>query len=384
VGLKRKELVAIIQSQPTKWPAQAFGKFNQQKTNMDKMKQALVSEDSEFTTTEAVERPVTPRLKNTIPPPALQTTRPSGIPQAPASSATVHPNVPVDIQQLANGTTYNEQSGTQNLGTHSILLLIEDTRSMEKISQRIQVPAISSEDLVTGEWQASSHEIVNALQTSISAFKGPARIGMSDPENEGYTIESGSILLTIPRNQTLKLTISDIGGAKIPSKRRRSESPPGSETVLPSTQPDTKPTPATSTRKKRSTVDNLTEGELSWIQQQAAKTPGFVDFNYWKFAAAFCSKYYKAQWPSHIDQSSGKTIRKNAIEAALGMGTTMLAQAIQMARIVSVYCDGPHRAPEVVEKLDCETSGSDSSGSESLADFLTRWEKDHPVQASTL
>jgi hypothetical protein len=88
VGLKRKELVAIIQSQPTKWPAQAFGKFNQQKTNMDKMKQALVSEDSEFTTTEAVERPVTPRLKNTIPPPALQTTRPSGIPQAPASSAT--------------------------------------------------------------------------------------------------------------------------------------------------------------------------------------------------------------------------------------------------------------------------------------------------------
>ncbi|KAJ7902055.1 hypothetical protein B0H14DRAFT_2669710 [Mycena olivaceomarginata] len=413
VGLKRKELVAIIQSQPTKWPAQAFGKFNQQKTNMDKMKQALVSEDSEFTTTEAVERLVTPRLKNTIPPPALQTTRPSGIPQAPASSATVHPNVPVDIQQLVNSTTYNEQSGTQNLGTHSILLLIEDTRSMEKISQRIQVPAISSEDRVTGEWQASSHEIVNALQTSISAFKGPARIGMSDPENEGYTvffatitgpeylgneIESGSILLTIPRNQTLKLTISDIGGAKIPSKRRRSESPPSSETVLPSTQPDTEPAPATSTRKKRSTVDNLTEGELSWIQQQAAETPGFVDFkqrhnqrldnptrvSYWKFAAAFCSKYYKAQWPSHIDQSSGKTIRKNAIEAALGMGTTMLAQAIQMARIVSVYCDGPHRAPEVVEKLDCETSGSDSSGSESLADFLTRWEKDHPVQASTL
>ncbi|KAJ7885958.1 hypothetical protein B0H14DRAFT_2698597 [Mycena olivaceomarginata] len=403
VGLKRKELVAIIQSQPTKWPAQAFGKFNQQKTNMDKMKQALVSEDSEFTTTEAVERLVTPRLKNTIPPPALQTTRPSGIPQAPASSATVHPNVPVDIQQLANGTTYNEQSRTQNLGTHSILLLIEDARSMEKISQH----------LVTGEWQASSHEIVNALQTSISAFKGPARIGMSDPENEGYTvffatitgpeylgneIESGSILLTIPRNQTLKLTISDIGGAKIPSKRRRSESPPSSETVLPSTQPDTKPAPATSTRKKRSTVDNLTEGELSWIQQQAAETPGFVDFkqrhnqrldnptrvSYWKFAAAFCSKYYKAQWPSHIDQSSGKTIRKNAIEAALGMGTTMLAQAIQMARIVSVYCDGPHRAPEVVEKLDCETSGSDSSGSESLADFLTLWEKDHPVQASTL
>jgi hypothetical protein len=64
-------------------------------------------------------------------------------------------------------------------------------------------------------------------------------------------------------------------------------------------------------------VDNLTEGELSWIQQQAAETPGFVDFkqrhnqrldnptrvSYWKFAAAFCSKYYKAQWPSHIDQS---------------------------------------------------------------------------------
>jgi hypothetical protein len=113
---------------------------------------------------------------------------------------------------------------------------------MEKISQRIQVPAISSEDPVTGEWQASSHEIVNALQTSISAFKGknlllfkyldltgfegPARIGMSDPENEGHTlffvtitgpeylgneIESSSILLTIPRNQTLKLTVSDIG-----------------------------------------------------------------------------------------------------------------------------------------------------------------------------
>ncbi|KAJ7735859.1 hypothetical protein DFH07DRAFT_779879 [Mycena maculata] len=150
-----------------------------------------------------------------------------------------------------------------------------------------------------------------------------------------------------------------------------------------------------SSKKKKPIIETLAEKELIWITEKAQSTAGFNEFElnqnqrlgnservrYWQFAAAFSATYYKAQWPHGIKLSGAKTVRKNVIKAALGMETTMLTQALNMAKIVGIYYDRPHQSSEVVERID---SGSDSAGSEALVNFLVQWEKDHPLSTSSL
>jgi hypothetical protein len=61
------------------------------------------------------------------------------------------------------------------------------------------------------------------------------------------------------------------------------------------------------------------------------------------------------------------------------MGTTALAHAINMTRILSIYYDGPQRSSEVVGRVEA-TGEMDS---DALAKFLVQWEKDHPIFAPT-
>jgi hypothetical protein len=62
------------------------------------------------------------------------------------------------------------------------------------------------------------------------------------------------------------------------------------------------------------------------------------------------------------------------------MGTTALAHAVNMTRIANIYYDGPHRASEVVEKIE-EVGTTDSNA---LATFLVQWEKDHPASLTII
>ncbi|KAJ7268273.1 hypothetical protein C8J57DRAFT_1509474 [Mycena rebaudengoi] len=293
----------------------------------------------------------------------------------------------------------------------------EDTRQRlpEKISQNIEVTIVTSANPSgTIESTASSQEILGALQASISAFKGPARIGVPNRENPSYTeffstiagfeyqesdLHVNARLIIPPANAplslTLNLTIAAIGGAKI---AEQPESPPDlveellgwaktkSEALL---NP-----PSTSVRSNRKrTIQLLTDAELSWIMGRVKHMPGFDMFesnqckrlnnlarvNYWKFSAHFSAQYHKTQWPSGISLLGGNTIKKSAIEVALKMGTTALAHAINMTRILSIYYDGPQRSSEVVGRVEA-TGEMDS---DALAKFLVQWEKDHPIFATT-
>ncbi|KAJ7484834.1 hypothetical protein B0H11DRAFT_1914260 [Mycena galericulata] len=79
-------------------------------------------------------------------------------------------------QSHARDSSANHPSLRSPTQHRPLLLLIEDTRGP------------INETSATGEWKASSWEIVDALQSSISALEGPARIGVADPDNPGYTI----------------------------------------------------------------------------------------------------------------------------------------------------------------------------------------------------
>ncbi|KAJ7720571.1 hypothetical protein DFH07DRAFT_784344 [Mycena maculata] len=419
--LKRSDLVALVQRQLDKWPTQTLGKFRPQKTNMDIMKTALTSANSQFTNINLQNGRLhqlstisgslflgllLPDLRRGQPPGSsfsfdrgvkLNGKREGEIGwscRERVISGNIWSQLMCDICQASQTKRLKipfincfNRLKTETVGAllseyRPILLLVEDTRSIgEKVSHRVRVSVINPENAATGEWQASSQEIVDELQASIAAFRGPVRIGISDPGNPGYTIflatitgpeyqandaPSSPILVDVPQSGTLKLT-----GA---AKRLQSES-----------LTDTKGELSTSTQ-------TLTEKELT---EKAQSTAGFDEFKlnqnrhlsnservrYWRFAAAFSTTYYKAQWPCGIELSGGKSVKKNVIKAALGMETTMLTQALNMAKIVGIYYDGPHRSSEVVERID---SGPDSAGSEALANFLVQWEKDHPLSTISL
>ncbi|KAJ7609666.1 hypothetical protein FB45DRAFT_944235 [Roridomyces roridus] len=364
IRLKRGDLVKLVQHQQDLWPVHRLGKFQSHKTNVKNMKEALLCPGSRFTTDK----------------PILQVERAAA---AAATAVSSHPSV----SSLPNSTLL---SSLPAAGAYRLKLLIDDVRSMEKIkvSQEIQVPVQVN---LPGNLQASSENVWKALQKSISAIKGPAHIGIEDPQSAGYTIyfakllgpeeptELNAVWLTIPQNGCLNLIVSSVDG--VPAKRPRSPSTPGSQ----------RETPVASVKKVKSEADALSAGELLWIMQAAESTPGFNEFKQnqhrrlsnaervkqWHFAASFSSKYYKRNWPANMELSGGKTIKKNAIEAALGMKTTMLSQAINMARIVGVYTQGPHSSAEVAERVS--SSDTHPTASSDLVSFLTQWEKDHPL-----
>ncbi|KAJ7216709.1 hypothetical protein C8J57DRAFT_1255288 [Mycena rebaudengoi] len=222
-----------------------------------------------------------------------------------------------------------------------------------QILQRVEVAIINSAN-ASGirESTASSREILDALQASISAFK-KSDIHMNTR-------------LAVSADGTLNLTIATIGGAKIPEQP---ESVPDlveelldwaktkSEAML---NP-----PSTSVRSNRkATIESLTDSELSWIVERVKNMPGFEVFN--SHQNKRLSNLARLEIRSAILGKSGNTIKKSAIEVALRMGTTALAHAVNMTRIANIYYDGPHRASQVVEKIE-EVGTTDSNA---LATFL--------------
>ncbi|KAJ7718676.1 hypothetical protein DFH07DRAFT_784853 [Mycena maculata] len=128
---------------------------------------------------------------------------------------------------------------------------------------------------------------------------------------------------------------------------------------------------------------------LEWIKAEIKVLPGYAKFEanrnkplqnidrveHWTFAFNADKKFYKSDWPSDISTSK---ITKVPIQLALQMGSTMLAEAIQIIGIIDCYTtEGIHYSAEVVAQI----SKSDEKDLKAtvLKGFLIQWEKDHPV-----
>ncbi|KAJ7881834.1 hypothetical protein B0H13DRAFT_1891157 [Mycena leptocephala] len=395
--LKRGDLVALIENQPDKWPSSSKGNFKRHKTNMEDMRWALLN--CEFTTSLPLPLPAMSAtlIANSahIPPPPVEPVEDTGPPALPPAEGPVQSTSAGAATENLNNDL---QVQVQGLPEHrSIHLLIEDTRRLfnERISQRIEASVINRENCKIGEWRASPMEVVSALQTSISAFQGPARVGVADEEDPEFTKffgvieeheyldsnDSSSHLLLIPTNGRLKLTIASIGGVKFP-KPLRSESPPEPDRVaelLERAKARVKPASSAATGQSWLTEKAKAMEGFETFQKQHNQRLGNLDrVNYWKFAAKFSRTYFKVEWPVGIERSGGITIRKNALEAILNMKSTALNQAINMGRILEIHYDGPQKCAEVVKKIENEDNDTEPQGSELLANFLLQWDKNHP------
>ncbi|KAJ7733463.1 hypothetical protein B0H16DRAFT_1768429 [Mycena metata] len=401
LGKTRGELKDLLLKQKDRWPS-SMEKFKPSKTNMADMKQALI--EAEFTTDLPLLQDALPPLNNPIPPPdPLHNSGPSVVDSRSSAERDFEHKNPANTIQLMPSSgldipVYNEPAVPEQ---RRILLLIDDIRGpiVERVSQRIDVSVIPAN-------QASSSEIGKNLQATISAFEGPARIGVQDGTNPQYVqffgiivgqdfadaeAEEAITLLSLPANRTLQLTVASIGGVRLkpPAKRPRSESPINALDEQPGSIPTPDDIIVASTSKEIRTQPILTDKELAWLLNKRKATSGDDIFNknrnrrlsnldrttYWKLAARFDAKYYKVQWPAEVST-------KTAIEAVLGMKNTALTSAITAARILGVYYDGStHKSEEVVKHIEAkdDTEGDGNSGSELLYKFLVKWEKEHPV-----
>ncbi|KAJ7906712.1 hypothetical protein B0H13DRAFT_1880307 [Mycena leptocephala] len=379
--LKRGDPVTLVEGQINKWPTSLKGKFKRHKTNMEDMKWALMN--YEFTTSLPLPSPtLVPGVTQThvaIPLHLLKLMwlRPL---RPPPFSDPENRHGEVQGSPLEHGSTAAENVNIElqdlPLERRSILLLVEDTRRLlnERISQRIEVSVRNRDNCETGQWRASAAEVVSALQGSISAFQGPARIGTADEEAREFTKFFGRKILCCCKVQ-------------VPFSRPCSRAfGVGQEFRQAPTS-----SAATSVKRKR---EPQTDDEQAWLTKKANEMEGFNAFQkhhnqrltnsdrvkYWKFASNFCKANYKKYWPVGIERSgSGPTIRKDSLEVILGMKRTALDQAINMGRILEMYYDddSSHQSAEVVSRIEGEEE-AESAGSEVLAKFLIQWERTTP------
>jgi hypothetical protein len=74
-----------------------------------------------------------------------------------------------------------------------------------------------------------------------------------------------------------------------------------------------------------------------------------------------------------IQGQMDRRIKKTSVMAALGVRTTMLAEAQKATQIINMFTKGPRRAQEVVDMLE----KNEVDGSGPLLQFLEQWKKDH-------
>ncbi|KAJ7036238.1 hypothetical protein C8F04DRAFT_1338865 [Mycena alexandri] len=292
--------------------------------------------------------------------------------------------------------------------SRSIILLIEDTRHFfnEKISQRVEVQVIDSEG---GKTRVGAKDVITALQASISAFEGPARLGTPDAENPEFTKFFGTLegtkyvafdehtpeLLVVPRDGRLEITVALYQGVKSSVKEEKPDAPPLPDPFtqfeeFAKTEQVRLAASSAATRVKKKPPQPLTSDELDWLIAKVQAMDGCETFQkqhnqrlsnhdrvlYWKFAADFAQKYYQKEWPIFsTENSNGTLIRKHALQTVLNMKATGLNQAINMSRILVKCYHGATKSPEVVKLVDDTTSVS--LGSEPLVNSLLQWDKDH-------
>ncbi|KAJ7016467.1 hypothetical protein C8F04DRAFT_1143932 [Mycena alexandri] len=428
--LSRNQLVELVEAQLHLWPTASKGKFRRGKTNMKAMTDALLT--CQFTTRQPLPSASSGHVsslaaENSVVSQSGANAPIAVMPNAPIASIPpiIMPNVhiPPAIINDVEASHVDEEPSRKNVVLEamdkealsrescSIVLLIEDTRHLfnDKISQRIEVPVIDSSGGMT---HVGAKDVITALQGSISAFEGPARLGIPDVENPEFTKFFGTLegieyigldehepeLLVVPRNGRLEITVARIGGARTSVKEEKPNALPFPdpftqfEEFAKTEQVRLAASPA-ATRVKKKSPKPLTSEERDWLTAKVQAMEGFETFQkqhgqrlnnlnrvlYWKFAANFTQKYYKTEWPIlsiEHEHSNGTVIRKHALETILDMKTTGLNQAINMSRILAKCYHGASKSPEVVNFVEDTTSVS--LGSEPLVNFLLEWEKDHP------
>ncbi|KAJ7060173.1 hypothetical protein C8F01DRAFT_1254303 [Mycena amicta] len=342
-GLKREDLVGLVLKQSDRWPKSAHGPFRRWKTNMDTMKNVLVG--SAFTTTS----PLPSTLSSTVEtPPASDTV------QNDASSLDNFRNVPV------------------------------------------RLPTILDVSLTHGEFRVAAADVLAALQALISVIVGSAKIGVPDEHDAAYL----QFFAVIANSKSP--SPEAFGGRLLRDPTSSSSSVPPSGPLsgllsFPESVPGEHSAVAflpanpslLSSSKRASSPVQFTEQQMTWLKRKAEASEGYEEFarhhnkqlsnlqrvEYWKFAADFSHRYYKAPWPADVPRSGSSKIQRPAIASALGMGLTALNQAINLARILDVFYFGAQRSEDVARMVeDKEQVGA----ADVLVDFLTGWAQSHP------
>ncbi|KAF8183827.1 hypothetical protein K438DRAFT_1974854 [Mycena galopus ATCC 62051] len=339
----KADLVNIIKGQISKWPG---GNFNHSKLTKAKLEAAIL--ENEFTLMEA---------------------------------APVEEVPPSQIEENAHLET------TPTPALRSLDLWIEDMR-VQPSNKFIQcVMVVSAGELETGEWVVDGKAILAALQESPSALNGPVKLAFEDQKDDGwkryFARTSGSELLSnattsplqliVPQSSTFRFSVEHSELFLSAPKREQSDA----DVTASGSSSAVSPIKAQTKRSSRADPD-----EVSSLKEILAARSGYNEFRdnqgkrlsnkdrvvFWKFASDFSSEFHKN---SAASTSSAKSVKKASIESALGMGTTALAEAEKMSKILEKYGDsGKNRAQDIVDR-----TSSDTFEGCAFSDFLASWGK---------
>ncbi|PPR05009.1 hypothetical protein CVT26_012579 [Gymnopilus dilepis] len=364
---KKSDLADLIYRQIDKWPERSF---NVSKTNITKMKAILLDPSCGFT------KEIQPEM------PTLQIDQAesplSSLPSTPPNQSHRDESAMPSAHNVGKGKGIEDNERSLVAGGHSEEERDKRCYPVSKSVIQVTLEFFENED---GNLCVSTEEVVAALQNSLSAVTGNAKLSCPFPDDQTYKQYFAEVrnsiadcskfqpgFLVVPNSLRLFIQINPI--------EQNSSTHSGINKNA-----DTSSSP--SGRKIQRQSGN--ETTISWLKNQAESKDDFLFFKQsknrplqnpeivrvWKFVDNFYRNYY------HAKGAGGFRVTQKDIHAALDVHETWLNECLAAARRVSLYGpDGIYRADEVVKELSI--TRKPPLGRNKLMEFLEKWEQSHP------
>ncbi|KAF5367640.1 hypothetical protein D9615_010588 [Tricholomella constricta] len=270
----------------------------------------------------------------------------------------------------------------EDLHACRIRLLIEEWVDTSAVKRHVEdVDLRPLEVHPAGDWDIRATEVLCALQNSFSAIEGVVKVSVPDTIDPEYrrcfanmardgnplvNTETNPAILRV-RDASMKLIIEHIPSRVVHMRETAHTTRTGHNRSHDNSEiahtaghkrnrddSDNECPLQKATNRKQARTTAASEGEeredVEWLKRKAATRPGYIEFcanrnrklnnparaRFWSFAACFSSTYYK----TYIDIPGichKVRVTKKAIMDALGVGTTALAEAENMSRIMDMY-----------------------------------------------
>ncbi|KAH0829060.1 hypothetical protein J3R83DRAFT_2517 [Lanmaoa asiatica] len=291
------------------------------------------------------------------------------------------------------GTPVSVPDSDEDVRVNVYASFVRPNEEIERKAFFVQLTQATSVNGLTGEWQASTHQLVERLHAEVGDIEMAAEISYPAPEAPEYaqrlvaaTLEA-NVLCAVPNapavhvaaDNTVRVTVvynNEMGG------RRAVMCPPPPQLQLQPHQPAPGPSSGAPSASASPTVQ--------WLIAEAAKDPRYASFkagrhhvqtnpgviSSWQFAVEFSEKHSGMPHPVIQPTVGGRSrrrpirIKKSEVQQALGIGSSWMSDAQRAVMILWKFGEGGTSPRQNVIAVCTSTAEDDRMGARALLEYL--------------
>jgi hypothetical protein len=249
---------------------------------------------------------------------------------------------------------------------------------------------------LTGEWQASTHQLVERLHAEVGDIEGAVEISYPAPEAPEYArrlvaaTPEANVLCAAPNAPTVHVTADNTLKVMV----GYNDETGGRAVVCPPPPPQLQPQPAPGPSSATAPPVAGVSPTVQWLITEAAKDARYASFkagrhhvltnpgvvSSWQFAVEFSKKH--SGMPSPVAQPTvggrGRKrpprIKKSEVQQALGIGSSWMSDAHRAMTLRWKFGEGGTSPRQDVIRVCTSTAEDDRMGARALLGYLAEQE----------